>query len=86
MALIFFLFFVYGLATHHYGGALIALAVIPMYLIADRRFKRADAEWEKMHQARQSLILASETMMEVHECECTALCLHNQLGDMQVAD
>ena len=69
LVLVFLLMALYGVATMHLGGAVLALAMAGLVYYARGHFARADAHWEAM--PRQAKTPGpTEHELDRHECEC----------------
>ncbi len=86
LALVFFLMAGYGIGAGKYAYGAMAAGMVIFVLWGESVFKRQDAEHEKYVRIKQSLLLTSEHMMELHGCEASAPCIYNPSSGMQVAD
>lgn len=86
LTLVFLMMGGYGLGTNKLLPTVMSFGMVGLMFYAGRVFKRQDAEHEKFVRIRQSLLLTSEHMLELHGCEAGAPCIYNPSVGMQVAD
>lgn len=86
LALVFLLMGGYGCGVGKTLPTVMAFGMAGLMLYADRKFTKQDVEFEKYDRIRRSLILTTETMLDLHECESHALVVYNPSAGLQVAD
>lgn len=81
LALIFLLLAGYGLGVNKPVPTVLSIGMIALMIYAEKKFSKQDAEWEKDQRIKQQFILASETMLGLHQCETSVI-----IAGMQVHD
>jgi hypothetical protein len=86
LTLVFLMMAVYGYGANKHGPMVMSLGMAIFTLYGERKMRRQDSEHEKYVRIKQTLILTSEHMLDLHGCEASAVCIYNPSVGMQVAD
>jgi len=70
LAVLFMVAVVYGLATGHVGGALLASGMAGFMLFADRWFREQDRRWDSDPLNAPTTGPDTAHKMVEHDCEC----------------
>lgn len=66
---LFIAMFIYGVATAHFGAAILSLIAGVFYRVGVRCLDKRDRVWEASS-ARAKSPLPTEQLLDNHECEC----------------